>query len=88
MPHEGLADCSTSHCIPGLNSAVVGSGDDALPIGRVSNTLHPATVPLEGVADCTTSHRIPDSNGAVNGSGGDVLPIGRVSNTLYFTSIP
>ena len=37
MPLERLADSSTSLGIPDSNGAVGRSGDDALPVGRVSN---------------------------------------------------
>src|SRR5258706_12745 len=65
---------------PDSNGAVKGPGDDVAPIGRVSNGLHPVSVPLERIADWRTSLSIPDSNGTVRGSGDDVPPIGRVSN--------
>ena len=58
------------------------------PIGRVSNGLHPVSVPLERISDWSASLGIPDSNGAVSGSGDDVPPIGRVSNGLHQVSVP
>ena len=68
------------------------------PIGRVSNGVHPVSVPLS-ISNCSTSLGVPGSNGAVAGSGDDVAPIGRISsgqnparvalwrNTNYSTSL-
>ncbi len=80
MPLERIANWSTSLGIPDSNGAVVGSGEDVAPIGRVSNGQHLVSVPLQRIADWSTSLGIPDSNGAVVRSGDDVAPIGRVSN--------
>ena len=87
-PFEGIADWSTNLSIPDLNGAVVRSGDDVPPIGRVNNGPHPGSVPLKGTANWSTSVGIPDSNGAVVGSGDDVPPIGRVSNGPHPGRVP
>ena len=80
MPFERTADCSTNLDIPDSNGAVIGSGDDVLPVRRVSNRPYPVGMPLEGIADGSTSLGIPDSNCAVGGSGDDVLSIRRIAN--------
>src|SRR5258706_16465863 len=61
---------------------------DALPIWRVSNGAHRASVPHKRTADCSTIIRIPDSDGGVVGSRGDVPPIGRVSNGPHPVRMP
>src|SRR5258706_14313936 len=86
MLPDRVASCSMSLSIPDSNGAIEGSGDDVLPLGRVSNGQHPISVPMEGIADWSTSLGIPDSNGTVETSGDDVTPIGRVSNGPYRVS--
>jgi len=51
VPLERIANRSTSLGIPDSNGGVGGSGDDVLPVGRVSNGPHSASMPHERVAD-------------------------------------
>ncbi len=88
VPFERIADWSASLCTPDSNGAVLGSGDDVLPIGGICNGPHRASVPLERIADWRTRLGIPDSNGAIEGSGGDVLPTRRVNNGQHGVSVP
>src|SRR5258706_2407938 len=87
MCWDTRSDRSIGKCIQYMNSAVIRSGNDVLPIGRVSNRPHRVSVPLKRVADWCTSLGIPDSNGAIFGSGSDVLPIRRVSNGPHLISV-
>ena len=77
VPPGRLASFSTSHSFPSSNGAIMGSGDDAALIGRVSNRRHRVSVPLERIADHGTSLGIPDCNGAIGGSGDNVRPLGE-----------
>jgi hypothetical protein len=84
IPLEGLADRSTSLGIPNSNGAVIGSRDDVLAIGRVSNReSHIISVPLDQLANRSTSLGVPDPNSAVVGSGDDILAFGRESNRIH-----
>ena len=46
MTLQGLANCIARLRIPGSNGPVNGSRYDVLPIGRISNGLHRASMPL------------------------------------------
>src|SRR5258706_10938378 len=80
--HERISDCSTSLRIPDSDGGVVGSGDDVPPIGRVSNRIHPPSMPRKRLANYSTGLGIPDSNCVVVGSRHNPGPIRRITHAL------
>src|SRR5258706_15784904 len=65
MALERLAGCSTGLSIPDSNGAIVGSGDDVAPIGRVSNGRQERKGPLEGKAEDVGGRGILKKKGGI-----------------------
>src|SRR5882757_2299044 len=87
MPLERIANWSTSLGIPDLNGVVVGSGDDVVPIGRVSHGIYPPIMPRKRLPNYCTGLSIPDLNRLVIGSGDDAGPIRQIIHARYRPSM-
>src|SRR5258706_14248061 len=79
VPSERITDCSASLGVPDSNFAVVGSGNNVLPIGRVGNGRHRVLMPLERSTDWSTSLCIPGSKigRASSGEGAQIAGVGN-----------
>src|SRR5258706_15604539 len=77
----------TSLSIPDPNGHIIGSRDDELPIGRVSNGFYIASVTHEWVADCSTSLDVPDTDRLVKGPSDNVVPAWGIAKRPDYSSV-